>query len=1077
MSDSLIDADARLATKTSSSRRMFVEAGAGSGKTHELKTRIIELVASGKAEFPQIAAITFTEAAAAELKDRVRHGMEEEANGGDKTRAERCAHALNQLDDGYVGTIHGWARRLLQAHFLEAGLTPEFEVMDSTRQALDDEALWVSFVARYLTMPSDQADPGIERLFRGAFSLGMTLTQLRNLLDALAARWERAGTVPSAGTEVPVPDVSLIARAWVPLAEIASTCLKEDDKLLLDINRMAEWIERLGTAGHAGERFVVEMLAGCPFKVKVIGNQNNWRDVKTARALRNEFVEAVDQAIEPVRTAVLRGVLYLLARHVVDAADARRRTGQLQFHDLLVFVNALLAGKPEVLAEVQAGCRYLFVDEYQDTDPLQANIVDLVASGDKGASVFTVGDPRQSIYRFRGADVEQYERARILAEEEVGLRTNFRTVGPIVDWVSGVSLNLSGVKADELNRLAAARVTLDGTGTVEIFGQTGETGIGSAEIRRIEADEVAERIARLMNDGLVVHGDDGPRCVNYRDIAILMPTRVALPATRRALRERGIPFRVESRSLVWATQEVRDLIALLSSIDNPDDPIALIAALTTPALGCSDEDLLSWRRASGTWDYRVPGNDDSRVGVAFAWLRSMHEARWNMNVAQLVDRILEDRRMFELAYLQDRQREPWHRLRFVQDKAHRWMTDAGDTTLGGFLRWARIQLDKDADTLETIVPESDDDAVRIMTIHAAKGLEFPVVFLTGINSSSNNTNSALLKWTEDGFAVRIGPQGKCWGTPGFADVIADDVEAEREERNRLLYVALTRARDHAFVSVHQSVTNASKKSSPTMATSLSAATANVKVPEPPITRLSRRAPGSPPEPALRSPEEWAGDRARVVASSRRPLLLSASAVNRAVEGEPSTPLEGPSREERMSFGSAVHWALEHAAFDADDDEVRTLVAKECTARALEHRIDDGVKAVRMAFASEPVCEAVASGMWKKEAPVATSCWDDAGHGIYGTLDLCYLHDGKWRVVDYKTDELAEIEKSDRLLTHYQWQLLVYASALQEATGIEVERASLLLIDPNQEHAIVRSIVPDAKKHAELQAKLDVLFSG
>ena len=288
-----------------------------------------------------------------------------------------------------------------------------------------------------------------------------------------------------------------------------------------------------------------------------------------------------------------------------------------------------------------------------------------------------------------------------------------------------------------------------------------------------------------------------------------MPTRTALPPIEQALEEAGIPYRVESRSLVYDTQEVRDLLTILRSLDDPTDEVALVAALRSPAFGCGDDDLLRFSQAGGRWDYRVdpPASlpPDDPVVAAMAALHDLHKRRWWESINGIVEAVIRERRLFELAFAHRRPRERWQRLRFVLDQA-RAFAEAGGATLRQFVDWAELQAEEGTRVVETVVPEADDDAVRIMTVHASKGLEFPIVVLVGLNvdgrSERQGSTQRPLGAETAGRRCGSGRRTRASRRPASSSSRAVEETMDEQEKLRLLYVAATRARDHLVVSLH-----------------------------------------------------------------------------------------------------------------------------------------------------------------------------------------------------------------------------------------------------------------------------------
>ena len=284
---------------------------------------------------------------------------------------------------------------------------------------------------------------------------------------------------------------------------------------------------------------------------------------------------------------------------------------------------------------------------------------------------------------------------------------------------------------------------------------------------------------------------------------MLVPTRTGLSRLLPELEAQDIPYRLESRSLVYNSEDVRGLLGILRAIDDPNDEIALVGSLRSPAFACSDADLFGWREAGGRWDYRAKSPvgiaADHPVADALRWLRATSVAQWRMSVSALVEHVIRERRLMELAVVDRRPRDRWQRLRFLLDQA-RDFCDRGGRTLSEFLEWAKRQADEGTRVIESVVPESDNDAVRIMTIHAAKGLEFPVVVLTGLNVEPRIHRPCLL-WSTDQAPELYFRSGL--NTPGYDAIYQREASFERAERVRLNYVAATRARDHLVVSLYR----------------------------------------------------------------------------------------------------------------------------------------------------------------------------------------------------------------------------------------------------------------------------------
>ena len=288
----------------------------------------------------------------------------------------------------------------------------------------------------------------------------------------------------------------------------------------------------------------------------------------------------------------------------------------------------------------------ILLDEFQDTDPLQIQLAALLATGDVGAggrpwheieilpgALVVVGDPKQSIYRFRRADLRVYDTARTsLGLDDAALVENFRSVPSIIDFVNDVFAGLlvtdvPGVQAPHVE-LHAHRGTLeDAAPGVSVFGDESTDLVTT--IRSAEADDVAAIVQQIKHDRWRVSTPDGDaRPADYADVAILIPSRTVLPGIEDALERAGVPVRVESQSLLFATAEIRDLLSILTAVDDPSDGIAVVAALRAPAFGCSDLELTEHVAAGGSWDYRVERDDVvEALGSEHPVLRGLRELR------------------------------------------------------------------------------------------------------------------------------------------------------------------------------------------------------------------------------------------------------------------------------------------------------------------------------------------------------------------------------------------------------------------------------------------------------------------
>lgn len=1085
MPEHLPDRAARERIATGLDATLFVEAGAGTGKTTELVGRIIALVRSG-VPVDRIAAITFTDKAAAELSERVRKHLELASSGGEGYESlpagerERCARALPELDRAAIQTLHSFAQRILSLYPLEAGLPPELRIMDDVEGDIAFRDRWATFKDELF------GDPLLERPLLRAFTLGLRPKDLEPVAKEFHKNWDRLDGIefpPASEPDMAHPSViAALEDAKAELgpkpSEKARDHLAELATPLANVRAAAARV-RNARDDSERERAEVDLLRLVAAFPKIRTRVGKAGVLQTAA---DRHAEWLGQA----RSFYLAAILPRLKQFALDYAAERRAAGNLGFQDLLVLAVRLLATNEQVRQALHERYQRILIDEFQDTDPLQVELAALLASRPgalpdhwtradvEPGRLFFVGDPKQSIYRFRRADIDLYERTRnAFGCEPVPLVTNFRSQAVILEWVNTVferlfaSDSVDGVRQAEWVALRPGP-TPPPPHPVQLIGGPLEPGARADDVRREEASAIAAAILAARDENWL-GCKTGTR---FADMAILLPTRTNSPAIERALGDAGIPFRMESQSLVFATQDVRDLSNILAAIDDPTDDVAVVAALRSPAFACRDGDLLSHAQAGGRWNYLSlpPEGSPERVRAGMEALREFHGRKWYLSTGALIEEVIAARHMLELAVAGPRPRESWRRLRFVAEQARGLDESGALTTLRQFVEWLRTQEEERARVNEGVAKEPDDDAIRIMTIHAAKGLEFEIVFLAGLGVEPLKRDDNVI-WPgrihEGGTVeVRAGLKDLHFQTPGFEQAARLERRHQRLERDRLLYVAATRAKRRLVVSLFRAFHKTPHDTRHTDETCSHAEClqavcaeagqngtwAHYTVP------LSLSLPEPPDRPAADSAalrERWIAERAALLQQTRRAPVMAATAIAHEDEEEPET---SPPDDERQpwrkgragtSIGRAVHAVLQTIDLGSGaglEDAARAQAVAEGIAGEWA-RI---ARLVENARQSAAVRAAVASGRYWREVYVGTQV---EGATVEGFIDLLYEGPDGLVVVDYKTDSARNLDDIARAMERYRLQGAAYALALEAALGREVAGVRFVFTEPRHEEPI------------------------
>jgi ATP-dependent helicase/nuclease subunit A len=836
----LADADARHLIATALDDTLVVEAAAGTGKTTELVKRILRILSTGRAEVRNIVAVTFTEKAAGELKLRLREALEKERTGVAGEVKDRLDAALAGLEEAHVSTIHGFCAELLRERPVEARVDPLFSVLtEGQAERLFDEGFsaWIQVqladppegVRRALRRSvwtgfgggGARPDGPIDRLRRAAWEL----TQWRDF----RAPWIRE---PFAREK----DIDGLIAALHEFATLTDKPSYARDYLYLDTapaRHLSQEISLHQSFGHVDydgwEARLVDLSRDRNFSKARHGRGPGYKQ-GVPRAAVIDALESFRNELDLFRMnadADLAGALQQELFAAVDRyEELKARAGALDFLDLLLKARDLVRGDANVRRGFQDRFTHLFVDEFQDTDPLQAEILLLLAASDPTATdwrtvtpvpgrLFIVGDPKQSIYRFRRADVGIYRdvctRLEGCGATLVKLTTSFRSVPGIQACVNAAFapvmtgdaftlqaeyVPLSPFRPDTKNQPAVVALPVP-----EPYGSR---NISAVAIEKSLPDATGAFIDWLVNESrwkVTERTGDKPVPIAARHICILFRRfisfgdDVTMPYVQ-ALEARGVKQVLVGGKTFHDREEVETIRAALAAIEWPDDELSVFATLRGSLFAIGDEELLDWKgRYRQFHPFRVDPEAKTvahfvPIVEALETLKALHRRRNYLPVADTIGRLLQATRAHVALVLRPAGEQALANVLHIAELARQYEAGGG-ISFRGFVEQLRIAAET-AQAAEAPILEEGSDGVRLMTVHKAKGLEFPVVILADVTCKLARAEAG--RWIDapnNLCALKIGG----WSPRDLLLHDAEEASRDRAEAERLAYVAATRARD------------------------------------------------------------------------------------------------------------------------------------------------------------------------------------------------------------------------------------------------------------------------------------------
>ena len=826
---------------------LIVEAAAGTGKTTELVGRIVALIENQRASIGQIVAVTFSEKAAGELKLRLREELEvARSNAGAHSEASRLLDAaVHDFEEAHISTIHTFCADLLRERPVEARVDPAFAVLTDTQADRIFDEVFASWLHGQLGKPQEGVRRSLRRPVKWRFddeSDDGPVERLRQAARGLR-EWRDHDTPwrrPDYDRKAMIKSLMAQLKSF---ADLTAKPIKRDDKLAVSVaaarTTSADFERQRRMVGDmvpdqtwdGWEASLIALFENRDFKNPKKGTGGAFAIGVTrdqALAAHTDLLTALEE-FRNKADADLAALLHAEMRECLQRYEERKQeSGALDFLDLLIKARDLVCDNADVCREFRERFRVILVDEFQDTDPLQADLLLCLAGDDHGkvrpGALFIVGDPKQSIYRFRRADVGAYRR---IADElgdagatAVTLQTSFRGVPAIQHFVNAafrdpMNGDRAALQADYVPLLPHRPDAPEQPAIVALpiaypYGKSlwGPPQVTQTALNEAQPDAIGAFVAWMISPEcswtVPARSDEpavapGRRKIRASDVCLLFRRflHFGRDITREyveSLEARGIPHLLVGGKTFHEREEVDAVRTALTAIEWPEDELSVYAALHGPLFAIGEEELLEFHSIARAFHpYRVPDSLPDRlqpVAKALGALRELHSARNHRPVADTIGRLIAMTRAHAGFILWRGGEQVLANVLHISDLARRYELEGG-LSFRGFVDMLHDASSR-ADSPEAPILEEGSEGVRLMTVHKAKGLEFPVVVLADIACKlSLDEASRYLDPQKRLCAVRIGG----WSPIDLQEHNEEEAKRDEAEGVRLAYVAATRARD------------------------------------------------------------------------------------------------------------------------------------------------------------------------------------------------------------------------------------------------------------------------------------------
>jgi ATP-dependent helicase/nuclease subunit A len=1073
------DIDVREEIKNSLDVNILVEAGAGSGKTTSIVSRMVSLIVSGKCSIENIAAITFTRKAAQELKERFQNSLEqcfyEQENPYKK---DILKGALKNMERCFIGTIHSFCASLLHERPIEASVDPDFTELDDIADMLLHKQAWQQYLLDVrLNFPEKLAKLN---------NCGLKPSDLENIYSRIT----QYPDVEIVFNEIQKPDLTRAyeklklfinkAKNYIPKTEPEKGYDSLQNKIMTGL-RMLRYYDM---ENEINKLNLLEM-----FEKDQKVTLNRWLcDKEITKEINQEINYLSQTEIHPVLKQWKEYCHYIAISFLKPAAEyyeaIKTRQSGLNFQDLLLKTVNMLKNYPEVRSYFKNKYRCLLVDEFQDTDPIQAELMFFLTGQDvyekqwhklvpAPGSLFVVGDPKQSIYRFRRADINIYNHVKRLFLQTDGkvleLTANFRSINNLGKWFNKAFKNLLPHEADSYQAAFSPVNTIkdetEGTDSgVKVLSIPADFA-KKQEIVEKDADNIA-RIIKNAADGKGIKLARTPKereeglseMPEYRDFLILLRYKDSIEVYAKTLKKYGIPVRISGGSYLSDIEELKEFIILLKYLNDPENQVLLVAVLRGVFFGISDRAIAEYKLSGGIFkEYaEIPDGlqEDTKAlfETAFGKLSIYHKWSRDYHPVTAFEKIAADIGLFPLTLAGTEAQTGCGYITKVLEML-RQNTTKEYSDFKSLIDLLDAIFDADLEE-ELDITGEEQNAVRIMNLHKAKGLEAPVVFLAHPYKRPNIAPDYHIKRTglkSEGYFVIKKQTGefssKMIGRPlNWDKYELEEKEYQDAEETRLLYVAATRAKNLLFIS-------SSEKS-------------NSKNPWEPLLSFTDPDNDTYQIPDVHPPQKTQSEATVIIrkqdlelfkneidnfiSEAEQPTYIELS-VSDIISEEPLHTVKGGLGPE---WGSAIHEIIESLVRDETTyNACKTMIlqqygftepkyekkAEELISKFKESELYSRIQNAEMKLAEipfsikldtdDPICGLLGI---KNPLPVI----------LQGKIDLAIKENGAWSIIDYKTNYFETEEDLNLLINHYSKQIKLYCLIWEKITKEKVAGGEL-----------------------------------